>query len=131
MAKKSFKSLLDEILKGKQGRYNFPKTKAPVSTKTYLNQVDYSKMLGGGGLSSFAMANNWVDEVLSPLIASVSVGEAPRENLITGLANLMIKPMTASGGPNSPVTYGGEVMSQEEYNILLNEIYENTVDPTP
>ena len=42
----SLQKMLEEML-GRKSDYSIPETKAPESTKTYLDSVDYSTMLGG------------------------------------------------------------------------------------
>ena len=70
MAKKSMKTLLDEMLGKGNSSFLFPKTKAPVSKKTYTNQVDYSKMLGSGNRGMFGQP---------------SVGDAVASTLLDGM----------------------------------------------
>ena len=87
MAKKSMQSLLDEMLKGKQGSYNFPKTKAPASTKTYLNMPDYAQMI-------------------SHSIGQRVIGQALVHDLISGLMPLIMPEanpyMYFGGGSDGP-----------------------------
>ena len=92
MAKKSMQSLLDEMLKGKEGSYNFPKTKAPTSTKTYLDMPNYAQMI-------------------SHSIGQGAIGQALIHDLISGLIPLIMP----EANPN--MYFGNEPESDIETQI--------------
>ena len=109
MAIGTMKTLLDEMLgSGNDKDFSFPVKTAPGSKKTYLNPVDYSRILGGGG----------------GLFSSSSVGEALQQSLL----GMLVNSMTPALYPELPPMIGDDVVTQEEYEDYIEWSEQNQQD---
>ena len=121
MAKKSIQSLLDEILERKQSSHSFPIT-SPQNKKTYLNQVDYSRILGGGTLFG------------SGSVGQANIEDVMRGILIRGLLPALARNLTSNVPEETQITSPGtetEDLSTPDPTDTIQEnviIYDDGVD---